>query len=174
MGTSNFYSKSKIIFAVELETEFCFDDLRDNVTVELNQSKNYSHKQKDDYDRNYHGTSIGTLSLSCPYKFDVSIEIKCYIRYAYYEGCNLDYEINYAAHQCDYDNIQDLIKDAYYYSDYENNGMTKLQSKNLEKWLISGTEQLINEVEKIFTDYSEPLNKVATFSNGETIYKKVS
>ena len=130
--------------------------------------------QKDDYDRNFYGAAIGTLSLSCPYKFDITIEIKCYLRSAYYEGCNLDYEINYSCYQCDYDNIQDLIKDARYYSDYENNGMTKLQSKNLEKWLNSGTEQLINEVEKIFTDYTTPLNKVATFSNGETIYNKIA
>ena len=174
MGTSNFYSRSKIIFASELETEFDYQDLKDNVVSELYQSKNYSHMQKDDYDRNFGGAAIGTLSLSCPYKFDISIEIECYIRSAYYDGCNLDYEINYAACQCDYDNISDMVTDSHYYSGYDNNGMTKLQSKNLEKWLTKGTEQLINEVEKIFTQYSEPLNKVATFSNGETIYKKVS
>lgn len=174
MGTSNFYSKSKIIFASKIENDFDYSNLKSNIIHELKQSKNYSHMQKDDMDRNFYGSSVGTLSLSCPYQFDITIEIKCYIRAGYYENCNLDYEINFAVLHCDYDNEDSLIKDIKYYSLYDNNGLTKIHTKNLVKWLDKAQKELINEVEKIFFDYTTPLNKVCTFSNGETIYSKIA
>ena len=43
----------------------------------------------------------------------------------------------------------------------------------LLKWAKKTKTELIELIEEVFTKVSEPLNVVASFSNGETIYQKV-
>jgi hypothetical protein len=54
-----------------------------------------------------------------------------------------------------------------------NKGLQVLQNKNAIKWAEKTKTELIELIEEVFTKVSEPLNVVASFSNGETIYQKV-
>ena len=53
-----------------------------------------------------------------------------------------------------------------------NRGLQVLQNKNAVKWAEKTKTELIELIEEVFTKVSQPLNVVASFSNGETIYQK--
>jgi hypothetical protein len=104
---------------------------------------------------------------------NVQVNINCVARHAYYEGASLDWYVT-----CTMENETELIDDMDYeineWMSYMNAGLRTIQSRNAEKWVTSIKDSLIETVEKIFTENSTPLVVTARFSNGETMYKKVS
>lgn len=100
-------------------------------------------------------------------EFNIHLEINCVLRSAYYEGATLDWYIT--------DNLGDLdIEQAIELETYLPIGMVKIQTKHVTAWYEKTKQQLIDTVEEIFKENSTPLNVVASFSNGETIYQKAS
>ena len=70
--------------------------------------------------------------------------------------------------------LEDLFAPKYehYYSSM-NQGLRRILMNKAVKWAEKEVETLKNLIEEVFTQVSQPLNVVATFSNGETIYAKV-
>jgi hypothetical protein len=121
--------------------------------------------------RNYEATGIKSLASYKTFgNVEVEVLLTAVIRSGYYEGANLDWELNYYAGS-GYDDILDLTYE--FESQNENQGMAKIQKRNAEKWATKIGEQMVEELERIFTQVSKPLEVVARFSNGETFYKEV-
>jgi len=184
MGTSNFHNvNSGRIYSIEIQEDWEYDDLKDNLISELsNTSKtsslNFSSGGTDTYElRSYPSNVLGRLTKwKCYGNTFISVSIYSVIRSGYYEGCNLDWFIEVEIEGKDYiDEIPQLddITDSLTYNNEWNIGFSKIQSKNVLKWIETTKEELVNIIEKIYEENSEPLEVVGRFSNGETLYKKV-
>lgn len=154
MATSNFHNVNAThIFAVQLEDEWAYEDLVYNLESEFNIHNDYSDYGKTDPDelRSYPSRSLGSFSDSLTIGDDeVEIFITPVIRSGYYEGCNLDWHIRL------------------YVNGYEDD--TYADDANV----LRISNEYIEFIENIYSQYSEPLGVTARFSNGETIYHKVA
>jgi hypothetical protein len=154
MATSNFHNVNAThIFAVQLEDEWAYEDLVYNLESEFNIHNDYSDYGKTDPDelRSYPSRSLGSFSDSLTIGEDeVEIYITPVIRSGYYEGCNLDWHIRL------------------YVNGYEDD--TYADDANV----LRISNEYIEFIENIYSQYSEPLGVTARFSNGETIYHKVA
>lgn len=195
MGTSNFYKKntSKVwsvetsYFDEELkeqtQDEFIWEDTRSNVSSSLEviaKQKRRSYYEDDSLKvndlRSFPSTSIGAYwdyFTFCNTEFKV--ELIPHTTSGYYEGFNLDFEIQFNVDGIygDYDNLQDFIADVKEFL-LEDNKALRMNLRNLEKRLEALLSEMIDEVESVFEMYSTPLEEFAKFSNGETIYKTVA
>ena len=154
MATSNFHNvNASRIFAVELENDFDYEDLVDNLESEFNIHNDYSDYGKTDPNelRSYSSRSLGSFSDSLTIGDDeVELYITPVIRSGYYEGVNLDWHIRL------------------YVNGYEDD--TYADDANV----LRISNEYIDFIETIYSQYSEPLGVTARFSNGETIYHKVA
>ena len=154
MATSNFHNVNAThIFAVQLEDEWAYEDLVYNLESEFNIHNDYSDYGKTDPNelRSFPSRSLGSFSDSLTIgDDDVEVFIKPVIRSGYYEGCNLDWHIRL------------------YVNGYEDD--TYADDANV----LRISNEYIEFIENIYSQYSEPLGVTARFSNGETIYHKVA
>lgn len=154
MATSNFHNVNAThIFAVQLEDEWAYEDLVYNLESEFNIHNDYSDYGKTDPDelRSFPSRSLGSFSDSLTIGEDeVEIFITPVIRSGYYDGCNLDWHIRL------------------YVNGYEDD----TYADNADVLRISN--EYVEFIENIYSQYSEPLGVTARFSNGETIYHKVA
>ena len=154
MATSNFHNVNAThIFAVQLEDEWAYEDLVYNLESEFNIHNDYSDYGKTDPDelRSFPSRSLGSFSDSLTIGDDeVEVFITPVIRSGYYDGCNLDWHIRL------------------YVNGYEDD----TYADNADVLRISN--EYIEFIENIYSQYSEPLGVTAVFSNGETIYHKVA
>ena len=154
MATSNFHNVNAThIFAVQLEDEWAYEDLIYNLESEFDIHNDYSDYGKTDPNelRSYPSRSLGSFSNSLTIGDDeVEVFITPVIRSGYYDGCNLDWHIRL------------------YVNGYEDD--TYADDANL----LRITNEYIEFIENIYSQYSEPLGVTAQFSNGETIYHKVA
>lgn len=104
---------------------------------------------------------------------EVAVEVHCFARSGYYQGACLDYEVRVNVEDCAVD-IEDIKQRFFDCNSQMNEGMLTIQAKNAEKWASKAEAELANIVEAVFAKCSTQYTKVATFSNGETIYQKVS
>jgi hypothetical protein len=144
----------------------------------------YDDAEGSDNDKNYCASDLFELTTSKSYgDIEVEVKVTAQIVSAYYEGASLDYrlEIYNGGEWSEVDrnfSVEDILDDLFapkyenYYSDMGKGLRTILLPKAVS-WGESISEQMINLVEEIFTQVSKPLNVVATFSNGETIYSEV-
>ena len=144
----------------------------------------YSEEDSCGNERNYTSNELFSLRTSKMYgDIEVYIKITAQIVSAYYEGASLDYEvaIDNGGELCELseyhkigvdDILDDLFAPKYQhnYSDMSQGLRTILMNKAI-KWAEKEVEKMKDLVEEIFTEVSQPLEVVATFSNGETIYK---
>jgi len=154
MATSNFHNVNAThIFAVQLEDEWAYEDLVYNLESEFNIHNDYSDYGKTDPNelRSFPSRSLGSFSDSLTIGDDeVEIYITPVIRSGYYEGCNLDWHIRL------------------YVNGYEDD--TYADDANV----LRISNEYVDFIENIYSQYSEPLGVTARFSNGETIYHKVA
>jgi len=154
MATSNFHNVNAThIFAVQLEDEWAYEDLVYNLESEFNIHNDYSDYGKSDPNelRSFPSRSLGSFSDSLTIGDDeVEIYITPVIRSGYYEGCNLDWHIRLLVNGYDDDT----------YADDAN--------------VLRISNEYVDFIENIYSQYSEPLGVTARFSNGETIYHKVA
>ena len=153
MATSNFHNvNASHIFAVDLQDEYEYDDLIDNVKYALKETGEFNLLTKSDPNelRSYPSTSIGSLDT---YVEDadgngICITITAVVRSGYYEGVNLDWHPHFEEYG---ETIEHLLPQAE-------------REKN----------RLVEMVEYVFAEYSTPVGVTAQFSNGETIYHPVN
>ena len=83
------------------------------------------------------------------------------------EGASLDFVVEFNGEE---------NKELDFYWDFDNSDMNRglqvLQNRNAVKWAEKKATELKELIEEVFTKVSMPLNVVASFSNGETIYQK--
>ena len=154
MATSNFHNVNAThIFAVQLEDEWAYDDLVENLESEFSKHSDYCDYGKSDPNelRSFPSKSLGSFSNSLTIEDDeVEIYITPVIRSGYYEGVNLDWHVRL------------------YVNGYEDD--TYADDANV----LRISNEYIEFIEDIYSQYSEPLGVTARFSNGETIYHKVA
>lgn len=152
MATSNFHNvNASSIFACELENEFDYEDLYDNVRYAMKILPEFESNTKSDPNelRSFPSRSIGALSayVTDDVESGIDVIVTAVTRAGYYEGCNLDWHCEFVEWG---ENVEHLIP-------------------NAEKV----KEELVEKLESIFREFSTPLGVVARFSNGETIYEKI-
>ncbi len=159
MSTPNFYNKNASkIFAVseefDEETQECISenwrDAKDNIASEL-ESKGYREVSISDNDRNYPGEYFLEKELVF---WDLwRITIYAVVRGAYYSGTNFDWQV-------------DVIKDRD--EDYEEGDLCDIP---VPMTVQAAIDREIKRIEKAFELYTDKLNCVGIFSNGEAIYE---
>ena len=177
MATSNFHNENaSAIFAVQLEHEFDYDDLVENLKSELNNDPDYVDYGKTDKNelRSFPSRTLGSIRKYVEYKdFYVEVCVTPVIRSGYYDGVNLDWNVDYLINgDVQYDNTDFYIDDIAHYGSMSKSKATKY-AKLAEKKAEKVKNQIVEKVESIFSDYSEKYGVTAVFSNGETIYHKL-
>ena len=177
MATSNFHNENaSAIFAVQLEHEFDYDDLVDNLKSELNNDPDYVDFGKADKNelRIFPSRTLGSIRKYVQYKdFYVEVCVTPVIRSGYYDGVNLDWNVDYLINgDAQYDNTDFYIDDIAHYGSMSKSKATKY-AKLAEKKAEKVKNQIVEKIESIFSDYSEKYGVTAVFSNGETIYHKL-
>jgi hypothetical protein len=181
MATSNFHNvNASHIFACSLENEWDFEDLKDNLFYEFKNLDGFDSNTKSDPHelRSFPSNSICSISRQHIYKnFSLDVIVTIVARSGYYEGCNLDWHVSYEidGHTADEDDFFSPID--YVYSNFvdeyvetEVKGFSLLAEKKAEEL----KNEIVEEVEKVFSMYSDKLGVTAQFSNGETIYHKIA
>ena len=149
-----------------------YEDFKEYLRETAKESKKqflYLEEEGSDNDRNYCATNLFSYSISKMFG-DIEIEVKIIgqIVSAYYEGASLDFVVEFNGEE---------NEELDFYWDFDNSDMNRglqvLQNRNAVKWAEKTKTELIKLIEEVFTKVSEPLNVVASFSNGETIYQKV-
>lgn len=157
------------------ECEEFFSNLKENA-IELAPLKGFSYHHtcdKDPHELSSH-SSIPMFQFYKNKKFgdiDVTVNINCLTRGAYYEGASLDWYMTYDVCGVNMDQI-DFLADVEWKSDMPL-GMIKIQCKHAERWAQSVTDELIDVTEEFYKQNSMPLTVTAKFSNGETHYTKI-
>ena len=177
MATSNFHNENaSAIFAVQLEHEFDYDDLVENLKSELNNDPDYVDYGKTDKHelRSFPSRTLGSIRKYVQYKdFYVEVCVTPVIRNGYYDGVNLDWNVDYLINgDVQYDNTDFYIDDIAHYGSMSKSKATKY-AKLAEKKAEKVKNQIVEKVESIFSDYSDRYGVTAVFSNGETIYHKL-
>lgn len=155
-----------------------YDDFKENLCEDLKSTFGYDDPTTKDVSelRSFPSSVIADKSVTKDFGNGyVQIDIAAIIRGGYYDGCNLDWQvgINVCGNDYDdgYESLESIAEDFEYHTDM-NEGMAKIQAKNVLNWIEKTKAELVEELEKVFTTYSEPLVKVAQFSNGEAVYEK--
>jgi hypothetical protein len=175
MATSNFHNvNASAIFAVRLEDEWAYDDLVENLTSELNNDADYVDYGKTDKHelRSFPSRTLGSIRKYHQYKdFYVEVCVTPVIRSGYYEGVNLDWNVDYAINGDVYD--IDELENGIGYNTALPISKIKVYTSLAEKKAEKIKNKIVEKVESIFSDYSEKYGVTAVFSNGETIYHKL-
>lgn len=94
------------------------------------------------------------------------------IRSGYYEAANLDWMLRVFIDGSVETEDFTFVSDYNYYSQM-NNGMKAIHAKNAARWHDKISEEMVNNMEKLFSVSSIVLDIRAAFSNGEVIYRRV-
>lgn len=176
MGTSNFYNKNaNQVYACLMGDVEEFEILNFKLDVsDMISELPYEFYEEDTYDNNrsFCGHYLCRIESSKIIgNVELIVSLKVVLRSGYYDGANLDWEI-----ECDnteYNCISDYIEDAFDYSEM-NAGLKVIHKSKATDWIEEIQEKMINDVEKVFAKITQPLKVVARFSNGETIYEKTN
>lgn len=147
--------------------------LRETAQEEIKNRKDTSFKEENgsDNDRNYCATNLFSFNTSKMFgDIEVEVSIIGQIVSAYYEGASLDFAVEFNSEE--YTNDEPDFEWLFEYQSEMNKGLQVLQNRNAIKWAEKTKTELIELIEEVFTKVSQPLNVVASFSNGETIYAK--
>lgn len=192
MGTSNFYKvNADKYYAVHMNdedgnyTDIDFDFETERIEQELKArgyesvGSKYAPRRSDD------AQFLGELSVPCPDDL-FSIGATVLLRAGYYEGANLDWEINIVPPMQweDFSGFQDMDykdqKDTVYNELLEAGDRGYIGRKYLKQYeqITDGLNETIeNVIEKLHRDFGQiaqrTLIRTSTFSNGNSIYSEV-
>ena len=177
MATSNFHNENaSAIFAVPLENEYDYEDLVCNLESELSNNPDYVDYGKTDKHelRSFPSRTLGSIRKYVEYKdFYVEVCVTPVIRSGYYSGVNLDWNVDYLINgDASYDTPDFYIDDIAHYGNLPKSKATKY-AKLAEKKAEKIKNQIVEDLEALYNDYSEKYGVTAVFSNGETIYHKL-
>jgi len=176
MATGNFHNvNASNIFAVEIEEELDYEDLKDNLLDDL-EELGFVEGYGNDPDelRSYPSHILASKSVSKYFcGVEVEVEISAILRSGYYSGVNLDWHVDFKlGNGYPMDEIpssREIIEDLEYYGTC-GKGMATMQAKNVSWFLRNTKDELIEELENVYEKNSDPLVVTARFSNGETFY----
>lgn len=136
------------------------------------------------HDRNRPARYLGYFQQSKFYgEEEFTVRLRIYYQHGYYEGANLDYDIEiegrYGWEEVNEElwngskiTIEDIIISSLEGSDLPK-GMQKIQSKNIIKWIDSYIKETSSKIEGLFSETCEnKLDLIGVFSNGEAIYEQ--
>ena len=177
MATSNFHNvNASAIFAVPLENEYDYEDLVCNLESELGNNPDYVDYGKTDKNelRSFPSRTLGSIRKYHQYKdFYVEVCVTPVIRSGYYSGVNLDWNVDYLINgDASYDSPDFYIDDIAHYGNLSKSAATKY-AKLAEKKAEKIKNEIVDELEALYNDYSDRYGVTAVFSNGETIYHKL-
>ena len=177
MATSNFHNvNASAIFAVPLEHEFDYEDLVCNLESELSNNPDYVDYGKTDKNelRSFPSRTLGSIRKYHQYKdFYVEVCVTPVIRSGYYSGVNLDWNVDYLINgDASYDTPDFYIDDIAHYGSLPKSKATKY-AKLAETKAEKIKNQIVEELEALYNNYSDRYGVTAVFSNGETIYHKL-
>ena len=177
MATSNFHNvNASAIFAVPLEHEFDYEDLICNLESELSNNPDYVDYGKTDKNelRSFPSRTLGSIRKYHQYKdFYVEVCVTPVIRSGYYSGVNLDWNVDYLINgDASYDTPDFYIDDIAHYGSLPKSKATKY-AKLAETKAEKIKNQIVEELEALYNNYSDRYGVTAVFSNGETIYHKL-
>ena len=147
--------------------------LRETAEEEIKELKNIWYKEESgsDNDRNYCATDLFSFNTSKMFgDIEISVKVIGQVVSAYYEGASLDFAVEFNDEE--YTNDEPDFEWLFEYQSEMNKGLQVLQNRNAIKWAEKTKTELMELIEEVFTKVSQPLNVVASFSNGETIYSK--
>lgn len=184
MATGNFHNvNASKVFAVSIEDADCFSELQQSLYFALEKLTKEKpvqmmHQGNDEDElRSYPShviEAIGMTKMFCGVEFIVKITVV--VRSGYYHDCNLDWFLEYTTNGSLYTDYQifTLPEIESILVDYGTikEGLVKRMAPYALKHIETMTTQLTEMVEEMFTEYSTPMNVVARFSNGETLYEK--
>lgn len=160
-----------------------YEFTRDNIFHELKkvcEEKKLHIVENNGYngERNFGGRYLCEISKTHP-KYNsigIQVSITCLSRSGYYDGANMDWEIgNICIGNGSWDEVPDPLDIAHELQYMgKGSGIAKIQSRNIEKWVERTVDELVKLIEDVYEQFTDPLIRVATFSNGETIYKRVN
>lgn len=192
MATRNFYTKNaNDVYAFGMEAEDVDDyEISLDRIKEVGVSKyGFEETSGDDGDRTYCGSYILDKDFGCRdfYNSDLSVDINITIlaRDGYYQGCNLDFELEvsndyYDSYKLgDYESEDDLIEamaDEFVEDcDVYNKGLRKCFEKRYKVFLESFIDEAIEYANNVLKNLcEEEYCCVGAFSNGEALYQKVN
>jgi len=187
MGTNNFYNKNASnIFALKETHDFHYQEVIDRIICDLKKYEGQDfadviegHWEDPDYLDSFPSHCFCKIESKDKYYkrigLDIKIVISLVIRAGYYSDCNFDWFINiYDELWGTHDGIDEFVRT--FQGNYNYYQITAKQSMQysafIEEWYCKEVNKLIGIVEGVYRRHTEPLLKVAQFSNGEAIYKK--
>ena len=191
MATRNFYVKNaNDVYAFAMEAEDCFDfaDSLDCIKEAGISRYGFERTSGSDGDRTYCGEYILNKDFGCRdfYNSDLSVDINITIlaRSGYYEGYNLDFELEvsndyYEPYKLgDYESEEDLIDamaDEFVEDcDVYNKRLRKCFEKRYKAFLEDFIDEAIEYTNKVLESLcEEEYCLIGTASNGEGFYQKV-
>ena len=157
MATSNFHNvNASAIFAVPLEHEFDYEDLVCNLESELSNNPDYVDYGKTDKNelRSFPSRTLGSIRKYHQYKdFYVEVCVTPVIRSGYYDGVNLDWNVDYSINGDSYD--IDELENGIGYNTALPISKIKAYSLLAEKKAEKLKNEIVEKVESIFSDYSD-------------------
>ena len=175
MATSNFHNvNASAIFAVPLENEYDYEDLICNLESELSNNPDYVDYGKTDTNelRSFPSRTLGSIRKYHQYKdFYVEVCVTPVIRSGYYSGVNLDWNVDYTINGDIYD--IDELENGIGYNTALPISKIKVYSSLAEKKAEKIKNQIVEELEALYNNYSDRYGVTAVFSNGETLYHKL-
>ena len=178
MATANFYKKNaSYYYVVELtDDDFLNIELIKNIAKKLEEKLGYVDvSEYKEYLDNGWVIAEEEFCVNEEKNYDYYIcgKIKILVRSGYYSDCNLDYSFEFV--DC-FNNVitdDDLEEFFDFYYDYLDNEKEKKIMYKLRDKAYKLFKKEIEKLEKKLFEITIPLEKVATFSNGETIYRRV-
>ena len=143
-------------------------------------------EEEEVHDRNRPVQYLGYFQQSKFYgEEEFTVRLRMYYHVGYYEGANLDYDIEidcgFGWEKVDEElwngskvTIEDIVTNIFKYSDDLPVGMQKIQAKNAMKWIEKTKAETSEKIENLFSEVCDnKLELIGTFSNGESIYREV-
>ncbi len=192
MATRNFYTKNAndvYAFGMEAEDVDDYNDSLDRIK-EVGASKyGFEETSGDDGDRDFCGFYILNKDFGCRdfYNSDLSVNINIIIlaRSGYYDGYNLDFELEVmndyynpyklGDYECEEDLIEAMADEFVEDCDVYNKGLRKCFEKRYKAFLEGFIDEAIEYANNVLKNLcEEEYRLVGAFSNGEALYQKVN
>lgn len=181
-GTGNFYNlNASKVFAIgegddESEAEDNYNDSKEAVMDALIKAKfDKSSGTPNKDNRNFPGSIIARKTVSKDFGSNsVSVTICAIERQGYYQGANLDWELEYDFDGSNYKDDEEFdeenVRNAFDVDEKDKRGAQRASSAY--SWAKQQAENLGDGIETIYAKTTMPLVVSARSSSGETHYKK--
>jgi len=176
MSTINFHNvNASKVYAVEIKDDWGLQDLKYNLSTDLDML-HQAGVQDPDESRSYPSHVMGYLEAYECFRIgcdDLELYIRIFptIRGGYYSGVNLDYFVEvrdvFDVMMTKPGNLLNFLSSHNDVTPDEREAVIDM----IKEWIEETTYKLETKVEKVFADYSTPLNLVGVASNGEGFYE---